>query len=396
MELKPGYKQTEVGVIPEDWDVRFLDEICQMKSGSSITSASIDDYSEFPCYGGNGLRGYAKEYTHEGNYALIGRQGAHCGNVVSVKGKFFASEHAVVVSALNHIDIDWLAVILKDMNLNRFSESSAQPGLSVSKILKLKIPLPPTKEEQTAIADALSDADALIAALEKLIAKKRQIKQGAMQTLLNPHDENGRLKAGWVVKTLGEIAELATGSTPTTKDRANYGNDFLFVSPADLGKNVWITNTEKKLSAKGFSLARKFPVNSILFTCIGSTIGKSGIASVELTSNQQINAVLPNESYSSHYLYYFLRLVTPVIQASASEQAVPIINKTQFGETQIPLPCDKEEQTRIAAILSDMDAELDALEAKRAKANALKQGMMQNLLTGRIRLVKPQKRRNDG
>jgi type I restriction enzyme S subunit len=83
--VKPGYKQTEVGVIPEDWDAVSLSQVCSMKSGEGITSANIDDYSEYPCYGGNGLRGYTSRYTHDGDYALIGRQGALCGNVGTIR-----------------------------------------------------------------------------------------------------------------------------------------------------------------------------------------------------------------------------------------------------------------------------------------------------------------------
>ena len=98
MEVKAGYKKTEVGIIPDDWQVVTLAKVCKMKSGESITSAGIDQFSEYPCYGGNGLRGFTSQFTHDGEYALIGRQGALCGNVLGVSGKFFASEHAVVVT----------------------------------------------------------------------------------------------------------------------------------------------------------------------------------------------------------------------------------------------------------------------------------------------------------
>ena len=166
-----------------EWERRFLREICKMKSGESITCLDIDEYSPFPCYGGNGLRGFTKSYTHDGNYALIGRQGALCGNVTQVKGKFFASEHAIVVTPGENIDIDWLAVILIRMNLNQYSESSAQPGLSVSKILEFPC-IVPTMVEQTAISNILSDMDTEIATLETKLSKVRQVKQGMMQQLL--------------------------------------------------------------------------------------------------------------------------------------------------------------------------------------------------------------------
>lgn len=166
-----------------EWVFRSLGEICSMKSGFSITGEAIDEHSPFPCYGGNGLRGFTATYTHDGRYGLIGRQGALCGNVVCVKGQFFASEHAIVVTPKSTTDIDWLTFVLRRMNLNQYSESSAQPGLSVSKLKVLECDVPPY-EEQTAIAIILSDMDTELTALESRLAKARQIKQGMMQELL--------------------------------------------------------------------------------------------------------------------------------------------------------------------------------------------------------------------
>ena len=167
-----------------EWGIVGLRQVCSMKSGESITSADIDQFSQYRCYGGNGLRGFTRRFTHDGNYALIGRQGALCGNVLDVDGKFFASEHAVVVTGSQGTDIHWLAFVLGRMRLNQYSESSAQPGLSVSKILNLELAFPPTKAEQTAIAAILTDMDTEIGALEAKLAKARQIKQGMMQELL--------------------------------------------------------------------------------------------------------------------------------------------------------------------------------------------------------------------
>lgn len=165
------------------WSVKTLGSICNMKSGEAITSENVDEYSEFPCFGGNGLRGFTKTYNHDGNFALIGRQGALCGNVLVATGRFFASEHAVVVTPNRDTDVFWLARVLVRMNLNQYSESSAQPGLSVSKLLVLECTTPP-HAEQTAIASILSDMDAEIAELETQLAKTRVLKQGMMHKLL--------------------------------------------------------------------------------------------------------------------------------------------------------------------------------------------------------------------
>ncbi len=207
-----------------------------------------------------------------------------------------------------------------------------------------------------------------------------EVKQGYKQT------EVGVIPEDWDVKKLGDIAEIATGNTPSTKDQSNYGSDYLFVSPADLGRSKYVIDTEKKLSIRGFNISRKFPANSILFTCIGSTIGKSGISQTELASNQQINAVFPNANYSTDYLFYALSLLSLKIKSLASEQAVPIINKSEFQEIQIPFPSIPEQHV-IATALNDTDSLIENLEKVIAKKRAIKQGALQELLTGKKRLA---------
>jgi type I restriction enzyme S subunit len=183
-ELNAGHKQTEVGVAPIDWHVAKLGALCSMKSGEGITSGEINQFSGYACYGGNGFRGFAARYTHDGRYTLIGRQGALCGNVLGVEGKFFASEHAIVVTASARTDSRWLTFKLGEMRLNKYSESSAQPGLSVSRLLSLDLVAPSAKAEQEAIATTLSAMDSEIAALDAKLLKARALKQGMMRELL--------------------------------------------------------------------------------------------------------------------------------------------------------------------------------------------------------------------
>jgi len=206
------------------------------------------------------------------------------------------------------------------------------------------------------------------------------IKPGYKQT------EVGVIPEDWEVKRLGEIAAIATGCTPSTRDASNYGDEFLFVSPVDMGDTKFISQTEKMLSKKGFLMSRRFPPDSILFVCIGSTIGKCGIAPVELTSNQQINAIFPSTNFSTDYLFYAVSASAPQIRAQAGEQAVPIVNKTQFSETTVGFPPSIEEQRAIATALSDVDALLDGLNRLIAKKRDIKEATMQQLLTGKTRL----------
>lgn len=165
------------------WSAQLLRDISHMKSGEAITAERLRDTHPFPCYGGNGLRGYADSFTHDGHFALIGRQGALCGNVVMACGKFFASEHAVVVAPIDGVDIVWLQYVLIRMNLNQYSESSAQPGLAVERLLQLEL-LVPEPAEQAAIAQALSEIDREITAFESRLTKARALKQAMAQALL--------------------------------------------------------------------------------------------------------------------------------------------------------------------------------------------------------------------
>ena len=176
--------QTRLPGFHGEWEVKRLASVCTMKSGEGITSADIDDFSKYPCYGGNGLRGFAARFTHIGGYALIGRQGALCGNVLGVEGTFFASEHAIIVTASPQTDIRWLTAVLKEMRLNQYSESSAQPGLSVGKLLHLEVAVPPSKGEQAAIAEVLGEMDAELTTLDQRRSKTRALKQAMMQELL--------------------------------------------------------------------------------------------------------------------------------------------------------------------------------------------------------------------
>lgn len=182
------YKESELGMIPIEWEEKRLEEIATMKSGDGITSAFIADCGDFPVYGGNGLRGFTATFTHEGDYVLIGRQGALCGNITRVSGKFFASEHAVVVTVNKDIDVDWLSQKLDAMNLNQYSEASAQPGLAVAKILRLFI-TKPQHNEQKEIGKRLLALDNKMNAEETLLQKYQSIKRGLMGDLLGGKKE---------------------------------------------------------------------------------------------------------------------------------------------------------------------------------------------------------------
>ncbi len=137
-----------LGEIPGHWEVHSLKRLAELKSGDGITSEEIHETGDYAVYGGNGLRGYCSKYTHEGEFVLIGRQGALCGNINYAKGKFWASEHAVVATPQKTYKTIWFGELLRAMNLNQYSMAAAQPGLSVERISNIQIPVPPLDEQK--------------------------------------------------------------------------------------------------------------------------------------------------------------------------------------------------------------------------------------------------------
>lgn len=170
------------------------------------------------------------------------------------------------------------------------------------------------------------------------------------------------MPSGWKQAHIKEVGTVVTGSTPPTKDLDNYGDEFMFVSPADMGSHKYIRSSAKMVSKKGFDKGRKVPPKSTLFTCIGSTIGKIGMNEAELITNQQINSVIPNSDVDPDFIYYSLENVAQRIKKLAGQQAVPLINKSDFEEETITLPVSKNEQEKIAKILSTWDEAIEKLE----------------------------------
>lgn len=197
---------------------------------------------------------------------------------------------------------------------------------------------------------------------------------------------NQKIPEGWSVKKLKDVAQVITGSTPSTADNTNYGNEFLFVSPADIKNDIkCVTNTITRLSYKGFNSCRIIKKGSPLFVCIGSTIGKVAIAGEDLATNQQINSCVVKSGFDSNYLYYKLLSSANKIKLLAGEQAVPIINKSTFEKIYFAFP-PLPEQEKIAGVLGTWDEAIEKLSSLIEQKKNLKKGLMQRLLTGKTRL----------
>jgi type I restriction enzyme S subunit len=190
---------------------------------------------------------------------------------------------------------------------------------------------------------------------------------------------------GWKEIRIAEAGRVVTGNTPPTSDLSYYGGSIPFVAPGDLGDFKFVSTAAKTITEKGLGVSRSLPVGATLFTCIGSTIGKIGLAAVPLTTNQQINAVVPNNDHHPEFVYYQLTRVAERIAKLAGTQAVPIISKSQFAAERI-LSAPYNEQRRIAEILATWDRSIETVEALIANARAKKKALMQSLLTGKRRL----------
>ena len=201
-----------LGQIPVHWSVQRLKTLSAMQSGESITGNSIRSTGRYPVFGGNGLRGYTSDFTHDGNHILIGRQGAHCGNVHVARGRFWASEHAVVMSPEGTNVVEWCAALLEAMNLNRLSVAAAQPGLAVDRLRELRIPVPPVAE-QHAIAAFLgretSRINALAARVNQAMDRLNEYRMSLISAAVT-----GKIDVRQEPEHM-----VTTGHTPTSRSR---------------------------------------------------------------------------------------------------------------------------------------------------------------------------------
>ncbi len=258
--------------------------------------------------------------------------------------------------------------------------------LSAGILKEALFPIPPTLDEQRAIAQALSDADALVEALERLIAKKRLIKQGAMQELLSP-------KFSWVARALDEVADVIDPH-PSHRAPAEYANGVPFLGIGDLSESGEIIGTKLRRvhpSVLDEHAARYNTNDNLIGLGRVASIGK--VVRIKPQSESYLISptlgIIKARFTDPDYIYHYLlsRNVSDQFAKIMSGSTRSSVGMIVLRKLEIKLPPSHEEQTRVATVLSDMDAEISALEAKLAKARQIKQGMMQQLLTGKIRLV---------
>ncbi|MCQ2269613.1 MAG: restriction endonuclease subunit S [Bacteroidales bacterium] len=290
--------------------------------------------------------------------------------------------------------------------VTRASGSGIRYTLSLRDFKSLKITYPVSVSEQTAIAKILSTVDESIRSTRETISKLERVKKSLMQNLLSgkmkpdgtlrpaaefyEDEKMGLVPKGWKSVKLKEVGNIQTGKTPPTAQSNVFANSlskgFMFITPGDLGDGKYITDSERYVTEKGIGYSYRLPKGSIAIVCIGSTIGKIGIVSTESCTNQQINAIIVNDMNNNEFLYYLMQYKTPHFKEIAGVNATPQINKSTFQKYRIILPIDKQEQCAIANKLSTIDSEINKKQEKITALESLKKSLMQQLLTGKVRV----------
>ena len=415
--MRPGYKQTEVAVIPEDWEVNTIDQIGFVTSGKRLPlGTSLVEYpTPYPYIRVTDMRpGTVSldeiKYVPENVFPAIKRYRIFCSDIfISVAGSLGIvgkvpkelnganlTENADRITSITCSQEFLLHVLMSPLIQNAIDSLrtvGAQPKLALARIRKFLIPQPPVPE-QRAIAEALSDVDGLLAALDRLIAKKRDLKQAAMQQLLTGQTRLPGFHGEWEVKRLGELGSLLKGSG-VKKDEAQSGHlPCIRYGEIYTRHNDYIKEFQSFVSQKVAATACRLKQGDLLFAGSGETkeeIGKcvAFVFEFEAYAGGDI-VILRPQGVDSLFLGFCLN-APPVSRQKASRgqgDAVVHIGAGALADVSLPLP-PLPEQTAIAEVLSDMDAELATLEQRREKTRLLKQAMMQELLTGRTRLVPP-------
>jgi|LFRM01.1.fsa_nt_gb type I restriction enzyme S subunit len=412
MEIREGYKQTEIGVIPEDWDVLQIGQLGSFSKGQGIRKDESKS-GQLPC-----VR-YGELYTLHNDYikkfgSFISEEVAKTSKRLKQGDILFAGSGetkeeigkcaAFIYEIEAYVGGDVIILSPKHgnslfygylFNFPVVARQKANKGqgdavvhISASSLSSIKVPIPSLSEQQ-AIATALSDIDGLINSLQKLIDKKKKIKQGTMQELLTGKRRLEGFRGEWEERYLGDITEIISGGTPKTSISEYWNGEIKWCTPTDITgcKTKYLYETEKSITHSGLknSSATLLPKGALLF-CSRATIGEVRIAYDSICTNQGFKSLVVYPGINNEWLYYWVIANKAIFLEKAIGSTFLEISKKDIQVVSIKVPT-LPEQTAIANILSDMDSEIEALERKLNKYKDIKQGMMQELLTGRIRLL---------
>lgn len=425
--MKPGYKQTEVGIIPEEWEVSALESVARIidpqpdhrtppAAPAGEPYIGISDFIDDRTVNRDTSRKIVSKAVDKQQSSFRIRPGdiifGKIGTIGSPKFlpaapfRFGLSANVLLIQPTiePYFVMSWLRSNTCQRTITGELHSTSQAAFGINKMRRVLIPFP-HESERRAIAEALSDADALIESLEQLLAKKRQLKQGAMQELLTGKKRLPGFSGEWEVKPLDDLFSFSGGFSASRDQLSTEGCCYLHYGDIHTSNKTFVDvrseyhNIPKlNIPLKKVSAASLLNDGDVVF--VDASEDDEGTSKHVVVVNADKTPFISGlhtivaKSKTNELDHYYQRYCfqTPAVKAQflffAVGTKVSGINKTNIAKITLPVP-SVPEQTAIAAILSDMDAEIVALESKLAKARQLKQGMMQELLTGRIRLVRP-------
>ena len=394
--LKTGlkYKDTPIGRIPVDWEIASLGKIAKFEYGASLPEQKRTN-GNFPVYGSNGIVGYHGEALANGPGIVIGRKGT-VGAITWADDSFWPIDTTYYITKKqSKVYLKWLFYLLSDLHLERLNITTGVPGLNREQTHLVTIAIPPFIEQER-IAEILITVDHAIEKTNQIIEKTKELKRGLMQHLLTrgirhtkfKKSEIGEIPEDWKLVHLGDIAKIERGRFSHRPRNAPqfYGGDIPFVQTADIvNSNGRLRNYSQTLNDLGLSISKVFPKGTILIT-IAANIGHTGILEFDSACPDSLIGISPYESISATYLHYYLSGQQKSMEVIAPQCAQKNINIQILKSWRVLLP-SIEEQERIANTLLTVDDEIEKESSRKEELETLKKGLMQVLLTGKLRVA---------
>ena len=370
----------------DPWEQRKLGDLCvEFRSGEFISASDITETGEYPVFGGNGLRGFTDRFNHDGEYTLIGRQGALCGNVNFAVGKSYFTEHAIAVRADKKNQTRFLYYLFSTMDLGQYSGQSAQPGLAVGNLVELKSTLP-DKQEQEKISGVLTALDTLITLHQRKYEKLVNIKKSMLDKMF---PKNGasvpeiRFKGftdPWEQRKLGDVADIVGGGTPSTNNPNYWDGDIDWYAPAEIAGQIYFDSSQRKITEQGYenSSAKMLPPGTVLFTSRAG-IGKTAILSKKGCTNQGFQSIVPhNDELDSYFVFSRTDELKQYGELVGAGSTFVEVSGKQMAAMNLKMPTTIEEQQTIGRFFKRLDTLITLhqrehikpiLEVKRVKRN---------------------------
>lgn len=413
--IQEGYKQTELDEVSRDWEVVLLDSCVKKIIGGGTPSRKIKSYYEgnIPwatvkdldgkLYKEDTLEHISKEAINKSSTNLIAPGNVIIATRMGLGRGFINKVHMAINQDLKAIypkeqlQAEFLLYwILHNHSIfESMGKGSTVKGVSLEELKSLLIPLPPLPEQKK-ITDILLTVDEQIEQTEQLIEKTNKLKKGLMQKLLMKgigharfkKTEVGEIPEEWEVKRLGDVTEVVSGGTPSRNVKEFWENgDIMWAIPTDITSNgKYINQTESKITEMGLknSAATILPPGSILMTS-RATIGERCINTVPMATNQGFKSFICKDELNNEYLYYLIDRIKGDFIRLAGGSTFLEVSKTTVENYKIPVP-PKSEQIRISSILSSIDERIEQYDFQKQQLQRLKKGLMQKLLTGKIRV----------